>query len=152
MILKVPVMPIEFRYIEELGCLHSIGRGRVSLKEFLDLHRNVYIANPPAQLLILSDYRELDSSGLSSSDIEQIRANAIRRTENKYKFVKEAIVVSEILTYGLSRMYDGVVYSEKYEVNVFTDINEAKVWLGLEADTFSKTRNDLPGMQAGQMP
>jgi hypothetical protein len=145
-------MSIEFRYIEELGCLHTIGRGKVLLEDFLNYHRTVDIANPPDQLLILSDYREVDPSELSSSDIEQIRTNTSARTDHKYRSVKEAIVVSETLAYGLSRMYDGVAYSEKYDINVFTDINEAKVWLGLEADTFSKNRNDLPGMQTGQMP
>jgi len=141
-------MPIEFRYIPEIGCLHTIGRGKVLLREFLDYHRSVNMINPPAHLLILSDYRELDASVLSSSDIEQIRTHAIGRIEKKYKCVKEAIVVSETLAYGLSRMYDSVVYSEKYDLNVFTDIDEAKAWLGLEADSLSKKPNDIPEMCA----
>lgn len=145
-------MSIEFRYIEELGCLHTTGRGKVLVEDFLNYHRTVDIANPPDQLLILSDYRELDPSNLSSADIEQIRTNTLARTDHKYQSVKEAIVVSEKLTYGLSRMYDSMVYSEKYEVNVFNDINEAKAWLGLETDTLSKNRNDLPGMQSERMP
>jgi hypothetical protein len=145
-------MPIEFRYIEELGVLHTIGKGRVLLKDFLDFHRSVSIINPPSHLLILSDYRELDASALSSSDIEQIRTNAIGRIENKYKAVKEALVVSETLTYGLSRMYDSVVYSEKYEVNVFRDINDAKAWLGLEADSLSPPRRESPGIHSGRTP
>ena len=141
-------MPIEFSYIEELGCLHTIARGKVLLEDFLNYHRTVAIANPPEQLLILSDYREMDPSGLSSSDIEQIRTNTLARTDHKYRSVKEAIVVSETLAYGLSRMYDGVVYSEKFEINVFSDINEAKAWLGLESDAFSQHRNAFPEMHA----
>ena len=145
-------MPIEFRYIEELGCLHTIGQGRLSLKDFLNYHRSVDITDPPSELLILSDYRATDPSGLSSSDIEKIRTNAIGRTENKYQAIKEAIVVSETLAYGLSRMYDGVVYSEKYVLSVFTDIDAAKEWLGLATDALSKTPKDAPGMQVGQAP
>jgi len=53
------------------------------------------------------------------------------------------MVVSESLAYGLSRMYDGVVYSEKYEINVFNDIDEARQWLGLETDTPAQKRGDL---------
>lgn len=145
-------MPLEFHFIEEIGCLHTVGRGKVLLAEFLDYHRSIKITNPPPQLLILSDYRELDPSALSSLDIEQIRMSALARTDNKYQSVKEAIVVSESLAFGLSRMYDSLVYSEKYEVNVFTDANEAKAWLGLEADALSKTPEDLPEIQAEQRP
>jgi hypothetical protein len=145
-------MPIEFQYFAELGCLHTVGKGRVLLEEFLAYHRGINIANPPSQLLILSDYRELDASVLSSSDIEQIRSNALGRTENKYQTVKEAIVVSETLAYGLSRMYDSVVYSEKYEVNVFRDINDAKAWLGLEADLLSTPCNGFNGLHSEQTP
>lgn len=145
-------MPIEFRYIEELGCLHTIGRGRVLLKDFLEYHRAIDIADPPPHLLILSDYRELDPSRLSASDIEQIRINAMGRTENKYKSIKEAMVVSESLTFGLSRMYDGVVYSEKYEINVFNDIDEAKAWLGLETEKLPTDRHERQEMQSGRTP
>ena len=145
-------MPIEFRYIEELGCLHAIGQGRLSLKDFLDYHRAVDIANPPSELLVLSDYRATDPSGLSSSDIEKIRTNAIGHTEYKYQSVKEAIVVSEALAYGLSRMYDGVVYSEKYALSVFTDIDAAKEWLGLETDALSENRAASPERPTAQTP
>ena len=128
-------MPIQFQYFEALNCLHAAGKGKVQLQEFLDYHRSINIPNPPAKRLVLSDYRELDTSGLTSADIEQIRINALGRTENQYESVKEAIVASGTLTFGLSRMYDGVVYSEKYEVNVFTDMNDARKWLGLNTET-----------------
>ena len=127
-------MPIEFQYIDALNCLHTVGNGKVRLQEFLDYHRSINIPNPPANLLVLSDYRGLDASDLTSADIEKIRINALGRTESKYESVNEAIVASETITFGLSRMYDGVIYSEKYDVNVFTDINEARKWLGLKPD------------------
>jgi hypothetical protein len=133
-------MPIHFHYVAELNCLFTTGKGKVSRQAFLDYHRAIDITDPPATLLVLSDYRELDPSGLSSSDIEEIRTNALGRTENKYQAVKEAIVVSETLTFGLSRMYDSVVYSEKYEVNVFTDMDEARTWLGLEPESGTRGR------------
>ena len=135
-------MPIEFRYIEALGCLHTVGRGRVTLEEFLNYHRTVDITDPPSRLLILSDYRETDPSDLSSSDI----------LEHKYQSVKEAIVVSETLAFGLSRMYDGLVYSEKYVLNVFTDIGAAKEWLGLETDALAENRAASPERPAAQTP
>jgi len=104
--------------------------------DFLEYHRNITIPNPPPILLILSDYRQLDASDLTTSDIEEIRTSALSRTENKYEAVKEALVVSDGLVFGLSRMFDGVVHSDKYEAGVFTDMDEAKSWLGLP-DSFA---------------
>lgn len=128
-------MPIQFEYIDEINCLYVVGIGSVSLQEFLEFHRSITIAAPPRTLLILCDYRELDSSGLTTSDLEKIKADALSRTEYKYGKVMQAFVVSDTLTFGLSRMFDGLVFSEKYQVRVFTDINEAKRWIGLEPDT-----------------
>ena len=145
-------MPIEFHYIDDLNCLHTVGKGKVRLQEFLDYHRSINIPDPPANLLILSDYRELDPTGLTSADIEQIRINALGRTDNKYESVKEAIVVSDRLGFGLSRMYDGVVYSEKYDVNVLTDINEAREWLGLMTDNAPGRDQEPANPPSSQQP
>lgn len=130
-------MPIQFKYVAEQNCLCVVGKGRTSLREFLEYHAAVRIPDPRPSLLILADYRELDPSGLSISDIEEIRASALRRTENRFEAIKEAIVVSDGLTYGLSRMFDGVLHSERYEVNVFTDLNDARDWLGLTPQAFA---------------
>ena len=127
-------MPIQFEYIDEINCLYAVAKGKVSLHEFLEFHRSITITEPPPTLLILCDYRELDSSGLTTSDLERIKADALSRTEYKYGMVKQAFVVSDTLTFGLSRMFDGLVFSEKYQVSVFTDMNAAKSWLGVEPD------------------
>ena len=52
-----------------------------------------------------------------------------------FEKVREATVVSDFLTWGLSRQYDGTNYSEVYELHVFTDIDKARNWLELDADT-----------------
>jgi hypothetical protein len=126
-------MPIQFKFDARLSCLHTIAHGRVSLEEFLAYHRAIEITNPPANLLILSDYRRLDPSGLKTSDIQQIKSSALGKTERKYLSVKEAMVVAEDLAYGLSRMFAAIAHSDKYHVNVFHDIHAATKWLGLTA-------------------
>ena len=128
-------MPFQYQYHPATNCLHVIGRGRVSLQEFLDYHRTVKIPDPKPDLRILADYRELDPSDLSTSDIERMRESALRKIEGKFTRIKEATVVADTLAYGLTRMFDGVFHSEKYELNVFTDIHEAEQWLGLAPDT-----------------
>jgi len=128
-------MPFRYKYLQEIGCLYTVGKGEVSLQEFLDYHRSIRIENPHPTLKILSDYRELDPSGLKASDIEKMKKSALKNVELKYKEVREAAVVSDFLTWGLSRQYDGTFYSEAYELQVFNDIEEAKNWLGLDAAT-----------------
>ncbi len=84
-------MPIQFQYIAALHCLYTVAKGKVSLQEFLEYHRSVAITDPPPILLIFSDYRELDPAGLTTSDIEKIKIDALRRTEYKYGLVKQAL-------------------------------------------------------------
>jgi hypothetical protein len=145
-------MPIRFEYIDGINCLYVVAKGKVSLQEFLEFHRSITIADPPPTLLILCDYRELDSSGLTTSDLEKIKTDALSRTEYKYGMVKQAFIVSDTLTFGLSRMFDGLVFSEKYQVSVFTDMNEAKRWLGLEPDTGLDTHQQNSSFSGLQHP
>ena len=128
-------MPLKFNYFADSNSLFVIGKGKVSLREFLEYHGSAKIPNPQPTLLILADYREIDPSGLTASDIEQIRDSALSKIEGKFETVKEATVVADTLTYGLTRMFDGVVHSEKYELNIFSDMDEAKRWLGLAPET-----------------
>ncbi len=128
-------MPFQYQYIADANCLVVVGSGRVSLQEFLDYHRELRIKNAQSALRILADYRKLDPSDLSTDDIQQIRLSALKKIEGKFDALKEAIVVSGELAFGLSRMFDGLVYAENYDLNVFTDIREAKAWLGLDPDT-----------------
>ena len=127
-------MPFRYKYFPELNCLCTVGSGRVSLQEFLAYHLSITIDNPQSTLLILSDYRELDPSELQAPDIDKIKESALRKIDKKYQKVREASVVSDFLTWGLSRQYDGVYYSDTYELNVFTDIDEARTWLGVDPD------------------
>jgi hypothetical protein len=126
-------MPFHYRYFSDLNCLYVVGSGKVLLQDFLDYHRTLKIDSVHSTLAILADYRELDPSDLSSSDIENIRRSALKKMEGRFDTMKEAIVVSGALAYGLSRMFDGMVYSEKYEMNTFTDVSKAKAWLGLDS-------------------
>lgn len=128
-------MQFRYRYLPEIGCLYTVGKGKVSLQEFLDYHRSIKIHDPKPILRILSDYRELDPSDLKTSDIQEIKASALKKIEKKYAHVREATVVSNPLTWGLSRQYDGSYYSELYELQVFTDIDEARNWLGIDPAT-----------------
>jgi hypothetical protein len=131
-------MTFRYRYYREIGCLYTCGKGKVSLQDFIDYHLSIKIENPRPTLLILADYRELDASDLSAADVEKIKASALRKVETKYEKVKEATVVSDFLMWGLTRQYDGVFYSETYDLHVFTDIYEARNWLGLDPETVLK--------------
>ena len=145
-------MPIQFEYLDDLNCLYVIGKGRAGLQDFLNFHRSITIPTPPPVLLILCDYRELDASGLTTSDLESIKADALRRTESMYGMVRQVFLVSDTLTFGLSRMFDGLLFSEKYQVRVFTNINEAKRWLGLEPDIHLDIRTNETSFTDGQHP
>ena len=90
-----------------------------------------FTAEPrPKKLLVKTDYRNADVSALSKEDIEILKRCILDLVDN-YETVREVIVVSAPLTFGLSRMYQSILYSEKYNIKVFTDMDEAQDWLGV---------------------
>jgi hypothetical protein len=68
-------------------------------------------------------------------DRVDITTNAIRRIADENPFgpdAKRALVARDPLIYGLTRMYEGLVDSNGEETRVFTDMLEARAWLGID--------------------
>ena len=128
------ITPLHSEYDEKLQCVFIVGKGSLHFDEYLEFYRSVKIPSPICNIRIFTDYREADSSGLSTSGIEQMKS-IVLRISKRLESIREAFVVKEPIASGLTRMYGRIDYSDKYEMNVFTDINEAKMRLGLEPET-----------------
>ena len=117
-------------YDPQLQCLTIIGEGKLQIQDFMDLIEKFEVDPRPKNLLVKTDYRNADVSALSKDNIEVLKRCILGLVEN-YETVREAIVVTAPLTFGLSRMYQSVLHSEKYDIRVFTDMDEARDWLGM---------------------
>lgn len=78
---------------------------------------------------ILSDYRGIDGSGLTTDDVRAM-ASVYAGLADRIGPGRSALVVNEALQYGLARMW--VSWAEMKiprEVRVFTSMEEARRWV-----------------------
>lgn len=105
-----------------------LGEGRLTLEHFTEMVNGILISPPPECLRILSDYRQADFSAISSNDVAFLKSLILTRIE-KYRQVKEAILVSGDLAFGLVRMYEAIYNANTYQIRNFYSLEDAARWL-----------------------
>ena len=102
--------------------------GKVTADEIAGAVRDFYESNVTSN--VLWDLIQSDLSEFSSSDVESIVGLSFKYAEQRCTG-KTAIVGSDDLTFGLSRMYeiDKEYYDLPFETQTFRDIDEAYKWL-----------------------
>ena len=82
-----------------------------------------------SEMNVIWDLREADFSSISSKEVKSLMEYVGKRW-GKSGNNKAALIVSQDLDYGMSRMYqilmEGVTPSQ---ISIFKDINEAKEWM-----------------------
>jgi hypothetical protein len=82
---------------------------------------------------ILADFRDLNMSSLTNSDIKSI-ADIVAANRDNIPPVKHALVVSTTLSFGLSRMYELLATErDPQTIRVFYDYDEARAWVCSDA-------------------
>ena len=82
---------------------------------------------------VLLDFRELSMDSLTSVDIERI-AGIVAANRDKVLPVKNALVVSSKLSFGLSRMYELLAIDKGPQITqVFYSYSEALTWLCVDS-------------------
>ncbi len=84
---------------------------------------------------ILCDYREVTELDVNSEDVNRIVAQD-KRQEPLFDKSKCAVVTTDDLVYGMSRMWEILSDDTRLTTEVFRDINDALKWLGLDLDSF----------------
>lgn len=125
-------MPITFDFDPETLVLTEVASGEVTPAEFVEnLARFEAVLPEGASVRVLSDYR-LTQATVSTADVAVMKESTNAMLARRRARARTALVVSEQIQFGLGRMYSMVEDSEAFEVRVFTDIEEAKVWLELD--------------------
>ena len=83
----------------------------------------------------LSDLRDARVS-INTAQVERLATGILRKAKT-YRLGRVAIVVSDDVSFGMSRMFSAMV-SPEYTINVFRSHTEAREWLGW-------TRSRTPG-------
>ena len=111
-----------------------IVRGVIDISELTESLKEIY--NSPdfdSELNVFWDLQQADFSSISSEDVRSFMEYVVKLWGTGGKS-RAALVVSDNLGYGMSRMYQMMMEgATSSEVAVFKDTNKAKEWI--EAET-----------------
>ena len=79
------------------------------------------------------DLTQLDGIHLSSDDVLQLAARRREFNPNDIR-VKSAFLATDPLAFGIARMYEQMLNSPRIEVRVWSDMQAAADWLGVNLD------------------
>jgi hypothetical protein len=113
--------------------------GEVTPSEFAGIFRDL-VAHPQWKrgMNILSDYVEADGRKLTAEEVRAM-SQGYAAMANELGPGRSALIVSESLQYGLTRMW--ISWTEmkvEREVRVFTSMDEARAWLTGESGPDAK--------------
>lgn len=123
-------MPISYRIDVDLGAVFTHATGALTDDELI-AHKRDLTRDPAFKpgMVELSDLRGLERLDITSAGVSRFVAQD-ESDANQLAGVRMAIVASEDLAYGMSRMY-GMRTGQNVDVQSFRDIDEARRWLGL---------------------
>ena len=121
-------MPITFNIDRSKNLTTFYLSGEVTFQEFMKI-LNAY-GKRGATVLELYDARLIEGKRLSNDEMNLLAEYLAKYSDKRVSGSKTAIVVSESLDYGLSRMITILTEdSTTYDIEVFRDIAEAYKWL-----------------------
>ena len=128
-------MPLRYKIIESKKLVYVIGVGEIILDDLLnhldELSKDARYIAPMKKLV---DYRQALPMGPPQKDIDFF-VKEMSKLKDIFAGEKCAIVVSDDLSFGISRIYMAEA-EEQYNIqtNVFRDFNKALQWLGIKLE------------------
>jgi hypothetical protein len=121
-------MPITFNIDRSKSLTTFTLSGEVTFQEFTQI-LNSY-GKQGATVQELYDARSLEGKRLSSEEMNMLAKYLAKYSDKRTSGSKTAIVVSETIDFGLSRMISLLTeYTTAYEIEVFRNMAEAHQWL-----------------------
>ncbi len=127
-------MPIIYRIFPDRKLAYIRAWGEVTAEEIVTEGARMF-AEPEWEngFNILCDYREISEFDLDREDVEEIVASD-KRNEPLLDESRCAVVATDNLVFGISRMWEILSHDTRLTNMVFRDMDEAMAWLGLESD------------------
>ena len=123
-------MEISTEINKEKNIRYHIVSGAIDVNELIKYLKGIYDASDfNSEMSVFWNLQKADSSAVSSKDVD-ILSEYVGRQWGKGGKSKAALVVSNDLDYGMSRMYQIMMEGPTHsKIQVFRDINEAEEWL-----------------------
>lgn len=124
-------MSITFRINHKDNYFVSSFKGLVTDAELLNSFKAFYESEQWVPgMNELTDLSEGDGSQLTIDGLQRLAIFTEQIfKKNAIKFSKTAVYAPEDLSFGLSRMYEGMIYESPENFQVFRNIEKAKSWL-----------------------
>ena len=126
-------MPISFIIIPDQRTAYIRANGKIAAMDIISQGAKMFAQSEWENgFNILCDYREVTDLDIDVESVDRI-SNQDRRHEPLFDTSKCAVVASEDLFYGFSRMWEAISADTKLTKEVFRDINDAVRWLDMES-------------------
>jgi hypothetical protein len=121
-------MPITFRIDNESGIVYTTVEGRVGIDEIIEKLKD--FMNRPEFRPGLNGIADMRNSDLETHSIDVQRiARLMIDFRDKIGPSKTAVVVSQKVTFGMTRMFQVFAEQSSIDTAIFQDMDEALQWL-----------------------
>jgi hypothetical protein len=120
-------LSLEYKYDAQRRLLRATASGTLRREDFDQLDASTLL---PGTAEVL-DLRGMSEIGLSP---DEIRALARREVGKPHRVARLAIVAGSTAAFGLARMFGILAEGASYQTSVFSDLDAALAWLGVEGD------------------
>lgn len=123
-------MPIKLKYDELLKILTAEVSGLVVIEDFYKIAPQI-VSDPrfSSNVNMIWDVRQMDSASFTREFAESLIKLRVQIADKRGD-ARLAIVASDDLAYGMSRMYQGMTEGDfRQSLNVFREPEEASAWI-----------------------
>lgn len=127
-------MPIKYKIFPNRNLVYALGIGEVTYDDLL-LHIEKLAVDPKyiSPMKKIVDYRNSTLAKLSTEDSIKITKRKAQLIET-FKNEKCAFVAKSDLDFGMTRLHGAHIDGLGVETNVFRNLKEALVWLGVDLE------------------
>ena len=122
-------MSIHLSYIDNNKGIYVSLEGEVTLNDFIsaasDAYSEEHIQDQKYQII---DFTNCSSFNLSTNDMLEI-AKIDKKASIKNPSIRIAIIAPNDLTFGMSRVYEAYADDTGFDIKVFRNSNDAKLWI-----------------------
>lgn len=128
-------MPVRDYFDADRGVLLLTLEGEVSDEDLLKYARRAAgdESLPPGHDILVDARSAIPGGALQGQTLRRV-ADIFGREDRSPEETRVALVASNDVAYGLSRMYQAFRSESPIQLRVFREMDEARVWLGVPAD------------------
>ena len=135
-------MPMQFHYNRSENIAITQGTGMITFSDFLGIYDEMAKARIDVGYRSIADHRAADFSRLTTTNIQQAKLRGNQVISDIGGNDRFAIVASNSLEFGMSRMFEMTRESPLFNMCVFSNIHKALLWLDISPETMMRIASE----------